>query len=313
MNELGRSRIPFFFIIDFDAANAELLRLDAVDPGTIMFDLDCKTNAPRRKGRPSGFRFEKHPIPYERYLTAFKLVRAEQERGNSYLLNLTFPTPVTTDLSFRDIYHFSSSRHGLYYKDKFVVFSPETFVTIRDCRIATRPMKGTIDAGVPGAESAIMADGKETAEHVTVVDLLRNDLGIMGRDVRVDKFRYVERLTTHDGELLQVSSLISAELDPDWPDKAGDIMSSLLPAGSVTGAPKKKTVAIIKAVEGYDRGFYTGVFGIFDGSSLDSAVMIRFMERTPEGIVFKSGGGITVYSDPAMEYKELVDKVYLPF
>jgi para-aminobenzoate synthetase component 1 len=300
-------------MIDFEAVNGEVLPLAAVDPGEIMFDLDGRTNAPRGRDRPRAFRFSREPVTYGRYLRAFTLVRAEQDRGNSYLLNLTFPTRVDTDLSFGEIYGCSRSRHGLFYRDRFVVFSPETFVTIRGDRISTRPMKGTIDAAIPGAETAILADAKEAAEHVTVVDLLRNDLGIVGRNVRVEEFRYVERLATHGGALLQVSSLIAADLDPGWPDRIGDIMASLLPAGSVTGAPKRKTVEIIKAAEGYDRGYYTGVFGVFDGSSLDSAVMIRFMERTPDGIVFKSGGGLTVYSDPAAEYKELVDKVYLPF
>jgi len=312
-NELGGRGEPFLFIADFEGTNAEILPLSSIDPEEIMFDVDGRTNAGRRSPPPSRFRFEKFPIPYERYKQAFDFVRREQSTGNSYLLNLTFPTPVETDLSFKDIFRSSQSRHRLYFRDRFVVFSPETFVTIRDGRISTRPMKGTIDAGLPEAESVILGDDKEAAEHVTVVDLLRNDLGIIGRDVRVEKFRYVERLRTHEKELLQVSSLVTAGLDPDWPGKIGDILGALLPAGSVTGAPKKKTVEIIKAAEGYDRGYYTGVFGLFDGASLDSAVMIRFLERTEDGVVFKSGGGITVYSDPAKEYREMADKVYLPF
>ena len=71
---------------------------------------------------------------------------------------------------------------------------------------------------------------------------------------------------------------------------------------------------IITEAEGYDRGFYTGVFGYYDGKNLESAVMIRFIEKSPSGeFYFKSGGGLTVYSDPQMEYQELIDKVYVPF
>lgn len=86
----------------------------------------------------------------------------------------------------------------------------------------------------------------------------------------------------------------------------------MLPAGSVTGAPKRETIKIIEEVEQYDRGWYTGVFGIFDGKQLDSAVMIRFIERDSEGLIYKSGGGITFMSDPAKEYEELIAKVYVP-
>ena len=89
-------------------------------------------------------------------------------------------------------------------------------------------------------------------------------------------------------------------------------MAKLLPAGSISGTPKRKSVEIIEAIEGYERGFFTGVFGVYDGKSLDSAVMIRFLEKTDEGYVFKSGGGITLLSDAFQEYDELCDKVYVP-
>ena len=85
-----------------------------------------------------------------------------------------------------------------------------------------------------------------------------------------------------------------------------------LPAGSICGAPKKKTLEIISKSETYKRGYYTGVFGIFDGSELQSAVMIRFIEKNGTEFLFKSGGGITFYSDPVKEYQELIDKVYVP-
>lgn len=77
---------------------------------------------------------------------------------------------------------------------------------------------------------------------------------------------------------------------------------------------QKKTVEILKEIEGYERGFYTGVFGIFDGKNLDSAVMIRFIEKDKDGNLFyKSGGGITCDSDCKSEYEEMIDKIYLPF
>ena len=86
----------------------------------------------------------------------------------------------------------------------------------------------------------------------------------------------------------------------------------MLPAGSVTGAPKEKTVQIIRETEPFERGFYTGICGYFDGESLDSAVMIRFIEKTDNEMVFRSGGGITARSDASSEYLEMIDKVYVP-
>jgi para-aminobenzoate synthetase component 1 len=113
--------------------------------------------------------------------------------------------------------------------------------------------------------------------------------------------------------LLQVSSEISGVLPEDYQNKIGDLLFGMLPAGSVTGAPKLQTLQIIRESENYERGYYTGVFGIFDGEDLDSAVMIRFIEKTDSGMVFKSGGGITALSEAQTEYQEMIDKVYLPF
>ena len=75
---------------------------------------------------------------------------------------------------------------------------------------------------------------------------------------------------------------------------------------------KEKTVQIIQKAENRPRGYYTGVFGIFDGESLQSAVAIRLIEQTDNGLVFRSGGGITVQSDEQEEYRELIQKVYVP-
>ena len=93
----------------------------------------------------------------------------------------------------------------------------------------------------------------------------------------------------------------------------GTLLDKLTPAGSITGTPKKSTVNIIDNIENYDRGFYTGVFGLFDGESLHAAVMIRFIEKENAQLVYKSGGGITIDSDAKSEYEELIDKIYLPF
>ena len=195
---------------------------------------------------------------------------------------------------------------------QFLVFSPEIFVKIDHGIISSFPMKGTIDASLPDAETRILKDEKEFFEHNTIVDLIRNDLAMVSTGVNVKRFRYIDRIVTNRKELLQVSSEICGELPADWNSRLGDIIFTLLPAGSVTGAPKEKTVQIIRDTEIYERGFYTGVCGVFDGHSLDSGVMIRFIENSEGKLIFKSGGGITALSDAGNEYEEMIQKVYVP-
>ncbi|GET22176.1 hypothetical protein JCM18694_24220 [Prolixibacter denitrificans] len=173
-------------------------------------------------------------------------------------------------------------------------------------------MKGTIDAAIPNAASQILNDRKETAEHNTIVDLIRNDLSMVAKKVHVSQFRYIDEVKTHEKTLLQVSSEISGELPSDYHSNIGTIIATLLPAGSISGAPKQKTVEIIKESEIDQRGYYTGVFGLFDGQNLDSAVMIRYIEQKNNQMIFRSGGGITVFSEPEKEYQEMIDKVYVP-
>lgn len=95
--------------------------------------------------------------------------------------------------------------------------------------------------------------------------------------------------------------------------RVGDILFSLLPAGSITGAPKKKTIEIIAETEVIPRGFYTGITGYFDGEKLESAVMIRFIRWQDGQIYYHSGGGITARSRMEDEYNEMKQKIYVPF
>ncbi|MBK7173046.1 MAG: aminodeoxychorismate synthase component I [Bacteroidales bacterium] len=312
MNEYGSSKIPFLFIIDFCGENGWVIPLAEVDPAFILYHLPGKTNAIQTENRISEFLFRKYPEDYPSYLNKFHKVKNHIDYGNTYLLNLTSPTPVECSLGLEEIFHQSKAKYKLLVKDRFVVFSPESFVTIRNDIISSFPMKGTLDATIPDAEKLLLEDPKELAEHYTITDLIRNDLSSVAKEVRVEQFRYLERLETNFGALLQVSSRITGQLEKGYASRLGDILFRLLPAGSVSGAPKEKTVEIILQTEGYDRGFYTGIFGVFDGESLDSAVLIRFIESTDKGLIFKSGGGITSFSDPLKEYHEMIEKVYVP-
>jgi para-aminobenzoate synthetase component 1 len=314
MNESGKRKEPFLFIIDFEMKEPVFIPIDAVSPQELLYDFNGLSNV-LNKEIPgiSTFSFAKFPIPYNDYLRAFELVQKNLKFGNSYLVNLTFPTRIDTSLSLKEIFYISKAKYKLWYKNNFIVFSPEIFIQInKEAIISSYPMKGTIDASIENAEQIILNDKKEYAEHCTIVDLIRNDLSMVAKNVYVDKFRYIDKIKTHEKKLLQVSSRICGQLSANYHERIGDIIFTLLPAGSVSGAPKMKTVEIIKEAEGYERGFYTGVFGYFDGTRLDSGVMIRFIENINNELYYKSGGGITVYSDPKLEYQELIDKVYVP-
>ncbi len=174
-------------------------------------------------------------------------------------------------------------------------------------------MKGTIDASIPDAEKIVINDEKETTEHNTIVDLLRNDLSKVANNVRVNRFRYTDVVKTNKGSLIQVSSEIEGTLPSKYQSDIGTILFKLLPAGSVSGAPKESTLRTIIEAEKKPRGYFTGVAGYFDGTNLDSFVLIRFIEQNEKGLVFHSGGGITSKSDVNKEYLESLQKVYLPF
>lgn len=306
------------------------------------------------------------PPLYEDYERSFNIVKSNIMAGNSYLTNLTCRVPVSCNLSLEEIFHRAKGKYKLLLRRKrtqaedkahlkeenieenltpFVCFSPETFVRIKGGRIYSYPMKGTLDASLPDAEKQLMEDRKEAAEHATIVDLIRNDLSRVAEDVRVDKYRYIDVLHTNKGNILQTSSEISGRLPEDYPHHLGEILDAQLPAGSITGAPKDKTMQIIQEAEGYDRGFYTGIMGIYNQGELNSAVMIRFIEeetspvdfetdgeknfKASEGkgdeasegkrdeasrkLYFKAGGGITSKSDCRKEYEEVIQKIYLPF
>ena len=313
LNKFGFEKEPFLFVISYDFSKFYIEKLSNLSD-SIKYQLDNKEES--TQNIQNKISLKKFPISFEEYKKKFDILQEEIKSGNSYLLNLTAKTKIKTTLSLDEIYENTKSRFKLRFKnqkDDFVCFSPERFIKIEDNNIFTYPMKGTIDAKFPNAKEKILTNQKEMAEHTMVVDLLRNDLGIVGSNVRVEDFRYIETINAGDKELLQVSSKISANLENNWFEKIGDILTSILPAGSITGTPKKKTVEILKNIEDYDRDFYTGIFGVYDGKNLDSSVMIRFIEEINSERFYKSGGGITCDSDVFLEYEELLDKVYLPF
>ena len=315
MNKNGQENRPFLFVLSYDGNANYLIPLDELDSGFIRYDFSG--SAPLT---PPSLHPDPQKISFETYREAFEEVRGHLLAGNSFLTNLTASTPVSGISCLEDVFFQASARYKLWVRDRFVCFSPESFVTVSETgEIATFPMKGTLDAGIEDAEAKLRADRKELYEHTTIVDLLRNDLSTVADQVRVERFQYIDRIRkADDSGILQMSSEIRGQLPSDWKETLGDWFFRLLPAGSICGAPKPRTLQIIqeaekKLHEGGGRGFYSGVCGVFDGKSLTSAVMIRFIEQVENGkFVFKSGGGITHLSDARKEYEEIYQKIYVP-
>ncbi|PHR55131.1 MAG: aminodeoxychorismate synthase component I [Arcobacter sp.] len=306
LSKLASSNTPFLFYTNFDASQTYVYTLDALKDEDIEFSFEQKSYT-----KHSHF-LVKYPQDFNTYEKGFNLIIEKIKSGETYLLNYTCETPIQTKLSLKEIFACANAAFKLRVKDAFLCFSPERFIKIQDNTIFTYPMKGTIDASIDNAEAKILANAKETAEHIMVVDLLRNDLSMVSKEVRVSKFRYIDKIRAGEKELLQVSSEIQGKLENDWKNNLGEILQKLLPAGSITGTPKKRTTEIIKETESYERDFFTGVFGYFDGEVFDSAVMIRFVEQKKNALVYKSGGGITLDSNAKDEYQEMLDKIYLP-
>ncbi len=307
INSLAKDKTPFIFIISYDKSKIFAQELSNLS-GKIAYTFDCNSNINSSKK----VKLKKEPISYSNYLKAFNKVLEEIKKGNTYLLNLTFKSKISTNLSLSEIFAQAKAPYKLLIDEEFVCFSPECFVTIKDNKIATFPMKGTIDASVPNAKEKILADIKESAEHTMIVDLMRNDLNMVATDTKVVNFRYIDKIRAGDKELLQVSSKIEAKLTDNWQKNLGNILDILTPAGSITGTPKKKTIEIINSIEPDKRWLYCGIFGVFDGKNMQSAVMIRAISKEGSTLYYHSGGGITIDSNPKLEYQELIDKIYIP-
>ena len=309
MDQWAESKIPFLFILDFDLGQPILLTLDEIPASGIRYEINRF-----QSGEPvaEAIEFSRTPPDFSTYKLGFQKVQLAIHAGDTYLLNLTYATKLGNIPSLETVFDSVRAPYKLLVPGKFVLFSPEQFVHIGDGLIKTFPMKGTIDASLPNAEASLLEDRKEQEEHATVVDLLRNDLSIVARKVSVERYRFITEIIANGSSLLQCSSAISGVLKEEYNNRPGSIFYNILPAGSVTGAPKKKTVELIKEIEPEPRGYYTGVFGVFDGRQIESAVMIRMIEQRANGFYYRSGGGITYRSEAKQEYQEVLDKIYLP-
>jgi para-aminobenzoate synthetase component I len=313
INGYANEGVPFFLLVDFEMKKPLVIPLDQLKSHGILIDFPSFSNVHKKIEAPlEGPSMTIKEVSKDVYSDGFDKVMHHLLQGDTYLINLTSPVKVSLTESLENLFHKSVATYKVFMNNHFLCFSPEIFVRISENIISTYPMKGTIDAKLENAEIQLIENEKELAEHYTIVDLLRNDLSVVAKKVRVKKFRYIDVITTNKKKLLQTSSCVLGELTDDWQKRLGQIIFSMLPAGSVSGAPKKRTCEIIASAEGSNRGYYTGIAGVFDGESFDSCVLIRFVEQTPDGFVYRAGGGITTQSMKDSEFDELIDKVYVP-
>jgi para-aminobenzoate synthetase/4-amino-4-deoxychorismate lyase len=240
-------------------------------------------------------------------------------RGHSYQVNFTlrrtFSFSGTPEGLFAGLCCSQLPAYGAFIRHpRFTLLSasPELFFSLQGGGLTVRPMKGTAPrGGTPAEDTALAAklsaSPKERAENLMIVDLLRNDLGMVAETGSVsasDLFR-VERLPT----LLQMTSTIRARLLPGAGVK--DILAALFPCGSITGAPKRRTMEIIDELEDRPRGIYTGCIGwLSPGPSACFSVAIRtlLLEPSTGRGTMGVGSGITIDAEAGSEYAECLAK-----
>ena len=267
---------------------------------------------PPEEDQPS-IRVEDIELHLDDYRNQFERIQKYLCAGETYQVNFTDRIHGTTASTPFAVYEHLLKRQPVPYAalingpaGTLLSFSPELFFHTSDRRITVRPMKGTWPRGRNlmedrAASYRLMNDEKNRSEHVMIVDLLRNDLGRICEfgSIHVEKLFHAERYKTLFQMTSTISGVLRANLSPS------DILRRLFPSGSITGAPKRRTMEIIRELERLPRGSYTGSIGYFgpDGESCFN-VAIRTMEFFGPSFRLGVGGGITAGSEVSEEYDE---------
>ncbi|MDH4225770.1 MAG: anthranilate synthase component I family protein [Deltaproteobacteria bacterium] len=259
-------------------------------------------------------------ITPEEYREGVALIQRLILAGNVYQVNLTYPWQGRTQQTGREL--FARLLEGYpascpAYLElpgptplELLSFSPEHFLTVADGRAWTTPIKGTRPRGPDPAQDAanrqaLLDSPKEQAELNMITDLLRNDLGQVccPGTLRVDTARAVQKLPT----VWHTHSVVSGRLREDI-SPLGALLA-MAPGGSITGAPKRAAMEIIRRLEARPRGMYTGLIGCFiPGGPMVSSIAIRTLVLQGGRLSLGVGSGITLGSDPEAEYQETLDK-----
>ncbi len=257
---------------------------------------------------------EKPLVSKTEYSNSLKQIKEEISNGNTYEVNYTYPTEVTSSLDGFELYQAllenQTTPYNTFIKNEYetlLSFSPELFFTIKNNKITTKPMKGTVKRGSTPEEDKeniefLKNDVKNKAENVMIVDLLRNDLSKIAKtgSVKVTKLFEIEtHKTVH-----QMTSTIEAELETNT--TLYKVFESIFPCGSITGAPKISTMRIIDEVENFNRDIYCGAIGLISPEETVFSVPIRILqkENTENSYLCHTGGAIVWDSDIQDEWEE---------
>jgi para-aminobenzoate synthetase / 4-amino-4-deoxychorismate lyase len=257
-------------------------------------------------------------IRYEAYAEKLKKLQAYFINGETYQVNFSLRQNFKTDLNspqlYRSLRSFQKVSYGAYLQfpqGATLSFSPELFFKKEGSKLTTKPMKGTSPRSSKLAideknRNFLRTDEKTLAENLMIVDLLRNDMGRLAKpgSVEVENLFEVQSFET----VHQMLTTIHAEIDPQT--KIGELFECLFPCGSITGAPKVRTMEIISELEDEPRGIYTGSIGyITPENNFYFNVAIRtLVQKSEYSYELGLGGGVLVDSKPQDEYKECLLK-----
>ncbi|MGQ0541149.1 MAG: aminodeoxychorismate synthase component I [Blastocatellia bacterium] len=305
---------------DYDTGETRLIgdngRFDEIEKLLMSSELKTDNNAAANNLESNFTRGE--------YIAAVETIKEYIRSGDTYQTNLTqqFTARLPDDLTPENIFRRLRSQHPspfsayLRRKDSTIVSaSPERFFRILEGHITASPIKGTRPRGKTSESdeafrNELLKSEKDRAENTMIVDLLRNDLGRVCEygTVKVEKLCDIEEHPT----LFHLVSTIRGELNGDA--TFSDILRAVFPCGSITGAPKVRTMKIIDEIEKIKRGLSMGAIGyrlpeaFGTGESIDLNVAIRTMVISNKEVIFNVGGGIVIDSDPQAEYEESVLK-----
>ena len=251
------------------------------------------------------------------YISAINEAKEYIKKGDIYQVNLSQRFSCELEMPAQDLFERSRSINPApfaAYLDlgevKIVSASPERFLCKKGRNIHTRPIKGTRPRGKDPADDErlkieLLASKKDRAEHIMIVDLERNDLGRICEygTVHPTEFVVIEAYSTVFHLVSTVSGRLAEGID------AVDCFTHAFPGGSITGAPKIRSMSIIDSLEPTKRSVYTGSIGYigFNGN-MDTSIVIRTFIIKDGRAYFQAGGGIVADSDPEMEYQETLDK-----
>jgi anthranilate synthase component 1 len=292
--------------------------LEAVVEETVarIGDLDFNFLTERRRSYPTELLAEEGER--ERYLQGVRSIREEIMAGN--LLQgvlsrrLTIRTTMPALEAYRSLRSLNPSPYLFYLDfDSFQLFgaSPEVHVKVKQGKVTVRPIAGTRRRGACPEEERmlereLLADEKERAEHLMLVDLARNDVGRVCRpgSVRVTESMAVEKYS----HVMHLVSQVEGELAEGR--RGVEAVRATFPAGTVSGAPKIRAIETIDALEPIRRGFYAGVVGYVEpGGGLDTCISIRSAVKIKDRLVLQAGAGIVHDSVPEKEYQETESKL----